>query len=75
MLKHMRPWWSAYGKTHFCYTGVAFHTAVFLLFAFNCFAHALAAGKPTSMIIAEVADMYAFAAKCIGAQWIGKAKN
>ena len=43
--------------------------------ALNCFAHALAAGKPTSMVIAEVADMYAFAAKCIGAQWIGKADN
>ena len=38
-------------------------------------AQALTAGKPTSMIIAEVADMYAFAAKCIGAQWIGKADN
>eukprot|EP00891_Asterochloris_glomerata_P009877 jgi/Astpho2/9877/fgenesh1_pm.00152_%23_2_t len=33
------------------------------------------AGKPTGMIIAEVADMYAFAAKCIGAQWIGKAND
>lgn len=27
------------------------------------------AGKPTAKIIAECADMYAFAAKAIGAAW------
>ncbi len=27
------------------------------------------AGKPTAKVIAEVADMYAFAAKALGASW------
>ena len=32
------------------------------------------AGKPTELVIAEVSDMYAFAAKCMGAAWVGDAK-
>ena len=32
------------------------------------------AGKPTELVIAEVSDMYAFAAKFMGAAWVGDAK-
>jgi prolyl oligopeptidase len=33
------------------------------------------AGKPTAKIIAETSDLMGFAAKCLGAQWVGGAEE